>query len=432
VLPPPRHCGPLTERCVEGADPGVDAYLAADGYAGSRRAWKKRDLSELLAAVEASGLQTRGRWRGRVADEWRRVVAAGDAPRHVVCDAGLPGSGARADRMLVERAPHQVLDGLLVAARALGARSVHVCVASDHEAGERALATAVAEASGQGLVGRRVFGTRSTVEVKVVRPAVFASCGEGTALLEALEGRASRPRPRPPAASERGLEGRPTWVVDAETCAHLAAVAAHGPDRFREHGDVESPGTLLFDVSGAIERPGLYELPLGTRLGELLFEKAGGVARGRKVGAVLPDAPGCPALTPGQVDVPLLDAALRAHGGTLGRGRVFVIDDRTCAVAAAEAIAARLRTGACGHAVHCREGASWIHALLRAMAEGAATRADLAWLESLCEEVRSDHHCGYADAVGVPVGSLLALFRHDFEAHLHGEGCGRDREVAFA
>lgn len=428
-MPPPlRHSGPVTEHCGDGADPGLAAYAEQGGYAGARKAWKQMDPEEVVALVAESGLQARGRWSQRVSDAWRETTGAGDAPRHVVGHAGLWPDGASADRLLVERAPHLVLEGLLVAARAVGARRVDLCLARDHEAGEAAVTAALAEASAKGYVGRSAFRSRRPVEIAVVRPDLLAPCGDGTAILEALEGRPARPRPRPPAPTVHGLDGRPTWIVDAETCAQLALVACRGADWLRERGEADDPGTMIFEVAGAIERPGLYELPLGTRLGELLFEYAGGVAGGRKVGAVLPGGLGAAALTPGQLDVPLRDAALRAQGSALGRGSVVVVDDATCMVAVAEAIGARSRALACGHAVHCREATPWIHDLLHRIGEGAGVQGDLDWLVALCDELASDDHCGLADRCGVPVRSLVGLFRDDFDAHLHGKGCGRARE----
>jgi len=323
-----------------------------------------------------------------------------------------------------------LLAGLLVAARALGAPRIHVCLDADHVAGERALASAIAAAAGARRVGDDAFGQAAPVEVAVARPPALTPCGGGTALLEVLEQRTPRPRPRPPHPGARGLGGRPTWIATAETCAQLGLIIARGPDWLRGQGEAGATGTAIFQVSGAVARPGLYELPLGTRLGALLFEHAGGVARGRKTAAVLPDGLSSAALTPGQLDVSLHASALRAWGSAVGRGHVVVIDDQTCMVAAAGAIGAHFRSTACGHDVYCREGTAWIHSLLERIADGAGGPAELAWLLALCDEVGSDTHCGAGDRVGRPVRSLVGLFRDDFESHLHGTGCGRDRAIA--
>lgn len=430
--PTPRLSGPVSERCAETADPGLAAYTADDGYAGARRAYCELEPGDVVALVEASGLQARGRWSSTVGDEWRRLLAAGAGPRSVVCYAGRPGLGHASDRMLVERAPHAVLDGLLVAARAMGADVAHLCLAVGHEAGLAAVASAVSDAKRAGYVGPDVFGGGTAFEVEVADPAVPAPCGDGTAILEALEGHVACPRARsrPPAATTRGLAGRPCWIVDPETCAQIALIGARGSDWLRERGEDAAPGTAIFEVSGPVERPGLYELPLGTRLGTLVFEHAGGVAGGRKVGAVLPGGVAAPALSPGALDVPLTDEALRAQGSALGSAHVVVVDDDTCMVATALEIGAHFRGISCGHAVHCREGTLLIHALLGRVAQGNAAEADLTMVTELCDELGSDDHCGIADGVAAPVRSLVNLFRDDFEAHLHGDGCGRGREVA--
>jgi NADH-quinone oxidoreductase subunit F len=430
VLPPLREPGPVTEGCGDPAPDAEGSPSADAAWAGALRVWSDLEPEAVRALVAESGLQVRGRWRRRVADEWARVADAGAGRRSVVCDVGSGAGAPAGDRLLVERAADRVIAGLLVAARATDAKRVRICVDAGHEAGATALAAALeraADGAPSDLLGRG--GAVSVDVVSLERPAV---CGGGTALVSAIETGRPRPRPRPPEVTGRGLGGGPTWIADPETCALLALVATHGAAWLRERGEPDSPGTTVFELTGSVERPGLYELPLGTRLGELLFEHAGGVADGRKVGAVLPGGLGSAALPPGQLDVPLLDDALRARGTALGRGRVVVLDDRTCMVAAAHALGARLHADACGHAIHCREGAAWVATLLGRMAEGSARPEDLAWLRALCDELRTDVHCGLAASIGAGAGSLVRLFHDHFDAHVHGQACAHRHESVLA
>jgi len=436
-MDPPRHLGPVTERCVvEAESAGKRRRSSRRDYAGARRAWTELDAPALFDLVEASGLEARGRWGRRVAEEWGRPTEAASGRRPLICHSGTRGIDVAADRMLIEHAPHLVIEGLLVAARATNAAAVQICTALDHEDGARALDSAIADATKRGHVGDDVFGSGVPVAVSRSEPSADVPCGGGALVRRTRPRRDARPQSAGAARASTGPTARsealPAWFVDAETAAQLALIATHGAEWFRERGVDGGPGTVVFEVSGAIERPGLYELPLGTRLGELLFEHAGGVSGGRKVGAVLPGGLSSAALTPGQLDVPLLDSALREQGSALGRGQVVVFDDGTCMAAAAEAIAARFRDVACGRAVHCREGTAWVHELLGRILAGSAARTDLDLLLALCDELGTDAFCGYADAVGVPVRSMVDLFRDDFEAHLRSGGCRRNDEVRLA
>lgn len=422
-LPRLCHPGRLTAHC------GGSAAPEGAPWAGARRAFLELDPEAVTALVDESALQVRGRWSSRVADEWRALSSAGARPGAVVCHGGLVGPGSAADRLLVERAPELVLAGVLTAARAIGASLAHVCLAEDHAAGAGAMTAALEAARAAGHVGDAAFGSGEAVAVELAQPPAFTPCGGGTALLEVLAGRVARPRPRPPLPSARGLGGTPTWIADAETCAQLALTVANGADWLLAQGEPDAPGTAIFEVRGHVERPGLYELPLGTRLSALVFEHAGGVAGGRKVGAVLPGGLSAGALSPGGLDVPLTDAALREQGSALGRGEVVVVDDAHCMVGTALSIGARFRELACGHAVHCREGALLVREILGRVLAGRAGQADLVLLHELCDEMLSGTHCGLADGVAPSVRSLALLFRDDFESHVLGEGCGRAGEV---
>lgn len=438
MIAPLRVRGPLTESVALDTDSASAGGVQTGSPADARRARQALAPDEWLSRVEASGLQRRGRWGERVAEQWRRVLAAGSAPRHVVCHAGLLGPGAGADRLLVEAAPHLVVEGLLLAATALGVETAHLCLAHGHDAGEEAARGAIGRArDASPRPGRRRAGRSKAAQaarpdavdgvvIDVSRlPEGTALCGDGTALLEALEGRAPRPRARPPEPGTRGLSDRPTWIADAETCAWLALIAQRGVDGFRARGEADHPGTTLFEVGGDVERPGFYELPLGTRLGELVFEHAGGVTGGRKVGFVVPGGSSGTVLPPGLLDVPLSATALAALGADLGRGEVFVVAADACMVAAAERLAASCRRMACGGSVHCRVGTAWIHERLVELTTDAGAHPELDHLLSLCDALRSDRHCGLADAIAHPVRSLVDLYPDEFASHARGEGCAR-------
>jgi NADH-quinone oxidoreductase subunit F len=257
----------------------------------------------------------------------------------------------------------------------------------------------------------------------IVRGGGAYICGEETGLLESLEGRKGQPRQKPPYPAEIGAFGRPTTVNNVETLCHVPHIVEKGVDWFRGFGTEASPGTTLFGVSGHVVRPGLYELPLGTPLDEIVFEHAGGVPGGHKLKAVIPGGVSMAVLPAGEVDVPMANEFLRERQTALGTGGIIVMDDTTCMVRAACVITHFFRDESCGQCTQCREGTGWMHRIVRRIEWGDGHNDDLALLADICGKLEGQTICAFADAAAWPVQGLLRHFPQDFQSHVSEGRC---------
>jgi NADH-quinone oxidoreductase subunit F len=269
----------------------------------------------------------------------------------------------------------------------------------------------------------------------LVRGAGAYICGEETGLLESLEGKTGQPRKRPPYPAECGAFGMPTTVNNVETLAHVPHIVAKGAAWFRSFGTEASPGTTLFGVSGHVARPGLYELPLGTRLDDIVFEHARGIPNGRKLKGVIPGGVSMPILPAGQIDVPMTDEALRERQSGLGTGGVIVMDDTTCMVRVAAVISHFFRDESCGQCTQCREGTGWMNRLVLRIERGAGSSRELGILLDVAAKLEGQTICAFADAAAWPIQGLMRHFRRDFEAHIGAPQCpfpGSFRDACYA
>jgi NADH-quinone oxidoreductase subunit F len=351
------------------------------------------------------------------------MPAKSDVPKYLVCNADESEPGSFKDRILLERGPHQLLEGILIAAWATGAEKTFVYVRGEYAEPARRLERAIEEARAEGYLGSRVMGTRFAHDVVVQRGAGAYICGEETGLLESLEGRKGQPRKKPPFPAQYGAFGRPTTVNNVETFSHVPHIVREGAAWFRGFGTEKSPGTTIFGVSGHVVRPGLYELPLGTRLDEIVFQHAGGVPGGRKVKGVIPGGMSMPILPAGQLDVRMANEFLRERKTMLGTGGIMVMDDSVCMVRVAEVITYFFRDESCGQCTQCREGTGWLHKIVSRIERGAGEKEDLDVLLDVAGKMEGQTICAFADAAAWPVQGLLRHFRSDFEQHVAERRC---------
>jgi NADH-quinone oxidoreductase subunit F len=412
----------LTEHVADDAYATLAGYERAGGYAAARRAIGELAPDEVLAEVERSGLRGRGGAGFPVGTKWA-FMPRDERPALLVCNADESEPGSFKDRLLLERAPHKILEGILIAAWATRARQTFVYVRGEYAFAAAEMERAIAEASAAGLLGDDVLGSGFRHDVVVVRGGGAYICGEETGLLESLEGRKGQPRKKPPYPAEHGAFGLPTTVNNVETFAHLPHIVGRGASWFRSIGTEESPGTTLFGVSGHVVRPGLYELPLGTRLDEIVFEHAGGVPDGRKLKGVIPGGVSMPVLPAGQIDVPMADECLRERHTQLGTGGVVVMDDSTCMVRVASVIAGFFREESCGQCTQCREGTGWLHQLVDRIERGLGESRDLEIVIEIAGAMEGQTICGFSDAAAWPIQGLMRHFRADFEAHIGARAC---------
>ena len=398
-------------------------YERQGGYAAARRALSEMTPARVIELLQESGLQGRGGAGFSTGLKWSFMPDDTDGPKYLVCNADESEPGSFKDRLLIERGPHQVLEGILIAAFAIGAEKTFVYVRGEYAEPARILQSAIDEAYAKKVLGKNVLGTGFRHDVVLQRGAGAYICGEETGLLESLEGKKGQPRKKPPYPAQAGAFGRPTTVNNVETFCHVPHIVNRGADWFRGIGTEKSPGSTLFGVSGHVKRPGLFELPLGTPLDELVFEHAGGVAYGRRLKGVIPGGLSMPILPAGDVDVPMANEHLRERGTMLGTGGVMVMDDSTCMVRVASVITYFFRDESCGQCTQCREGTGWMNKIVDRIERGAGTTEDLSVLLDVAAKMEGQTICAFADAAAWPIQGLMRHFREDFEAHVRERRC---------
>jgi NADH-quinone oxidoreductase subunit F len=411
----------LTEHCGDDGFATLDGYRARGGWQAAERALAMTP-DEVVNLVKDSGLQGRGGAGFGTGMKWSFMPKGNDKPKYLVCNADESEPGSFKDRLLLERAPHQMLEGIVIAAKATGAEKTFVYVRGEYAQPADVVERAIEECRAAGLLGSNVLGSGLAHDVVVTRGAGAYICGEETGLLESLEGKKGQPRKKPPFPAQYGAFGMPTTVNNVETFSHVPHIVRNGAAWFKGFGTEKSPGTTIFGVSGLVQRPGLYELPLGTRLDEIVFQHAGGPLPGRKVKGVIPGGMSMPILPVSQLDVPMANEFLRERKTMLGTGGVMVMDDSVCMVRVGCVISYFFRDESCGQCTQCREGTGWLHKIMERIERGAGSREDLDILLDVCSKMEGQTICAFSDAAAWPVQGLLRHFRADFEAHVeHGK-----------
>ncbi len=412
----------LSEHTGDDAFATLAGYRARGGWEAARKALTTMSPEQVVELVKNAGLQGRGGAGFATGLKWSFMPKGNEKPKYLVCNADESEPGSFKDRLLLSRAPHQMLEGILIGAWATGAEKTFVYVRGEYAHPADVLQRAIDECYEAGLLGASCLGTGFRHDVVVSRGAGAYICGEETGLLESLEGKKGQPRKKPPFPAQYGAFGMPTTVNNVETFSHVPHIVSRGAEWFRGFGTEKSPGTTIFGVSGHVRRPGLYELPLGTRLDEIVFEHAQGPLGGRKVKGVIPGGASMPILPASQLDVPMANEFLRERKTMLGTGGVMVMDDTTCMVRVACVITYFFRDESCGQCTQCREGTGWIHKIMERIERGAGQRSDLDLLLDIASKMEGQTICAFADAAAWPVQGLLRHFRADFEAHVeHGK-----------
>jgi NADH-quinone oxidoreductase subunit F len=398
-------------------------YLAAGGYGTVRRILGKTPPAEVIELVKRSGLRGRGGAGFPTGIKWGFVPKDSGQAKYLLCNADESEPGTFKDRQLIERDPHQLLEGIILAAYAIGAHRSYIYIRGELVYGARVLERALEEAAAARLLGNDIQGSGYDLTVTLHRGAGAYICGEETALIESLEGKKGMPRIRPPFPAVRGLYQSPTVVNNVETLCNLPHILARGPEWYASIGTERSKGTRIFSVSGHVERPGNYELPLSVTLREVVMEHAGGVSGGRALKAVIPGGASAPVLTPQHLDVGMDFESLAAAGSMGGSGGVIVMAEGTCMVKVGEVVARFFHHESCGQCTQCREGTAWLHKVLARIEGGGGRREDLELLLDVCDNMTGKTICVLSDAAALPVASYVRSFRDEFEAHVRERRC---------
>jgi NADH-quinone oxidoreductase subunit F len=399
------------------------------GYATLERAYKDMEQDEVLKALEDSGLRGRG-GAGFSMGKKASFLPRGDMPKYLCCNADESEPGAFKDRELMQRNPHQLVEGIAIAALASGAGHAFIFIRGEYDSQADVLDAAVAEAYAAGYLGKDILGTRRDLELVVHRGAGAYICGEETALLDALEGKRGNPRLKPPFPAVQGLYGGPTLINNVETLSNVPRIVAKGADWFRQYGTEQSPGTKVVSVSGGVRRPGNYEISLGLPTRDLIYDLAGGPLPGRTVKAIYPGGSSSPVLTAAEaMDLPYSFEAMAAAGSMLGSGSVIVADDTVSIPHMALRTARFYHHESCGKCAPCREGTNWTVKMLERVVRGEATPMDLDIISSVQENIMGNCLCVLGDSMAMPVSAMVRKFRGEFEQVMAEAAEGIDPHV---
>jgi NADH-quinone oxidoreductase subunit F len=390
-----------------------DEYCASGGYEAVRRATAP---DAILQEIEKSGLRGRGGAGFPVGRKWRITIEAAERKTitYLVCNAGEDEPGSFKDRLLIEYRPHLVLEGVILAARSIGAPQAFIYINETYHDGIQRLEEAIAEAANILPAGLQLTIHRA--------PTVYVA-GEDSASLEVLEGKPPKPRQKPPYPAVSGLFGRPTVVNNVETLANVAPIVRNGFEWFRRFGTPENPGTMLFCLGEEMNNPGAYELPLGTPLRHLYFDLGGGLSGGRKLKAVLPGGPSCGFLTADVLDTALDPESCKRAGSTLGCGVMRFYPEETCMVEAVLQIAKFFAQESCGQCPACRMETGMVEALLERIQQGKGDATLFEQIQKVLDFNRGKGYCALINMPGPPILSAIQLFRSDFEHHLAHGAC---------
>jgi NADH-quinone oxidoreductase subunit F len=412
----------LTRNIGREGSQRIQVYLDHGGYQAARKALRM-EPGEIIDQVKRSGLRGRGGAGFPTGLKWGYLPRESDTPKIIAVNTDEGEPGTFKDRALVEQDPHQVIEGVLIAAYAVGAKRAYVYIRGEFFLGVKRWIKAIADAYEYGFLGQNILGSGFDLDMSVHRGAGAYICGEETAMLESLEGKRGMPRMKPPYPATEGLFGLPTLVQNIETLACIPHIILRGPEWFTGIGTGESTGPKIFSVSGCVSRPGNYELPLGVPLRELIELHAGGVPGGRQIKAVIPGGASTPLLPAGALDVQMSFEGLAAAGSALGTGGVIVLDESVCIVEATRRLSKFFAHESCGRCTPCRIGSQRLFEVLDRIETGQGKPGDIDLLQKLIDGIDGHTFCPMGSALVNPVRSALEHFYPEFEYHMTHKGC---------
>jgi bidirectional [NiFe] hydrogenase diaphorase subunit len=397
----------------------IESYIARRGYEALYHVLNEMRPQDVVETITRSGLRGRGGAGFPTGIKWATVAKTNAERKFVVCNADEGDPGAFMDRSVLESDPHRVLEGMAIAAYAVGAEQGYVYVRGEYPLAISRLQTAIRQARRVGIISNRVFDTPFNFRVDIRVGAGAFVCGEETALMASIEGRRGTPRPRPPFPAESGLWGSPTLINNVETFANVAPIIRNGANWFASIGTEKSKGTKVFALAGKITNTGLVEVPMGTTLREIVQEMGGGVPGGKRVKAVQTGGPSGGCIPESAFDTPVDYESLTQIGSIMGSGGMIVMDEDTNMVDIARYFMEFCMDESCGKCVPCRAGTVQMHRLLNKILAGEASQTDVDKLAALCDVVRNASLCGLGQTAPNPVLSTLRHFREDYDALLN-------------
>lgn len=407
----------LSEHYDKNEYRSIEGYRGLGGYSTLVKALKLKAI-DVLNEVKASGLRGRGGAGFPTGVKWG-FLPNNNQPRYLLCNADEGEPGTFKDRVILERAPHQLIEGMIISAFAIGAKKSYIYIRGEYSFARHVVTAALREAYAAGFLGKNILGSSFDHEMDVYSGAGAYICGEETALISSLEGKKGQPKLKPPFPAIAGYLEKPTIINNVETLAAVVPIVRDGATTYRKQGTEKSPGTKLFSVSGSVVKPGTYEVALGYPLMDLIDRECGGLKTGRTLKAVIPGGSSAPVLTAQEAQKATLDyESLAGLGSMLGSGAVIVIDDSHCMVDLLNVLTHFYAHESCGQCTPCREGSGWLHSITKTIISGKGRLQDIELLEQVAKNMMGRTICALADAAALPVRSFVSKFRNEFEFYV--------------
>ncbi len=401
----------------------IEDYLDVGGYRALKKALFEMNPEQVIEEVKKSGLRGRGGAGFPTGMKWSFIPKNIDKPRYMVVNADESEPGTCKDRVIIEKNPFLLMEGITISSYAIGSKSCYLYIRGEYYDQAMILKKVIEDAYKHGYFGKNIMGSGYDLDIYLHRGAGAYICGEETGLLESLEGKKGWPRLKPPFPAVSGLYGCPTVVNNVETLSAVGPIIEKGGDWYASLGTPKNGGTRLFSVSGHVNRPGNYELPMGTPLRTIIYDIAGGMKDNKKLKAVIPGGSSVPVLTKDEIDVKMDFDSVAAIGSLLGSGGVVVMNEDTCMVKALLRITRFYAHESCGQCTPCREGTTWLKRILQRVYDGEARLRDLDDLMDIAFNMMGTTICALSDAAAMPVRSYIQKFRKEFEYHAQHKCC---------
>lgn len=411
-----KNCGQIDAE-------NIGEYIAVGGYQALAKVLFEMEPQDVIDEITKSNLKGRGGAGFKTGTKWSQAARQAEPKKYVVCNGDEGDPGAFMDRSVMEGDPHKMIEGMLIAAYAVGADEGYIYVRAEYPLAISRLKIAIEQAEKAGLLGDNILGTDFSFHLNINRGAGAFVCGEGSALTASIEGNRGMPRVKPPRTVEQGLFGKPTVLNNVETYANVPMIIANGAEWFLGIGTEGNPGTKAFALTGSVNHTGLIEVPMGTTLREVIFDIGGGIKDGREFKAVQIGGPSGGCLTSEHLDLGLDFDSLKRIGAMIGSGGLVVMDDHTCMVEVARFFMNFTQNESCGKCVPCREGTKRMLEILERIVAGKGTLEDLDMLQELAETITDASLCGLGKSAAQPVMSTLKFFRKEYEEHVVEKRC---------
>jgi len=421
--PKPKEVRVVLRNCGQIDPENIEDYIAEDGYQALGKVLTEMSPDDTINEVLESGLRGRGGAGFPAGRKWQFCRKAAGSPKYLICNADEGDPGAFMNRRVLEGDPHSVIEGMIIAAYAIGASHGYIYCRAEYPVAIRTLSIAIDQARNLGLLGDNILGSDFSFDLEVRMGAGAFVCGEETALMASIEGKRGEPRPRPPFPAVAGLWGKPTNINNVETYANIPQIILKGAEWFAGMGTEKSKGTKTFAIAGDVNNTGLIEVPLGITLREVVYDIGDGIRDNKEFKAVQTGGPMGGCLPADYLDMPVDYESLTAAGSIMGSGGMIIMDEDTCMVDIARFFMEFTQDESCGKCTPCRVGTRRILEILERICDGQGKDGDIETLEMLCKEIKSTSLCGLGQGAPNPVESTLKHFRHEYEAHIYEKRC---------